>query len=98
MSRRNRDDTMTNNEIRTILLNDWDPIDVGDNPNLSDEYDAYLPDLTKLVTDGASGDEIAEYLKTVEETLGLKLPTERRRRAAEALTQLTIRSPSSRLA
>jgi hypothetical protein len=89
---------MTNNEIRTILLNDWDPIDVGDNPNLSDEYDAYLPDLTKLVTDGASGDEIAEYLKTVEETLGLKLPTERRRRAAEALARLTIRSKSSRLA
>jgi hypothetical protein len=89
---------MTNSEIRTILLKDWDPIDVGDNPNLSDEYDAYLADLTKLVTDGASGDEIARYLKTVEETLGLKLPAERRRRAAEALTQLTIRSPSSRLA
>jgi hypothetical protein len=87
---------MTNNEIKTVLLNDWDPIDVGDNPNLSDEYDAYLPDLIELVTDGASGDEIARYLKTVEETLGLKLPTERRRRAADALTQLKIRSTTRR--
>ena len=25
--------------IRTILLQDWDPLIVGDNPNLSGEYD-----------------------------------------------------------
>jgi hypothetical protein len=85
---------MTNSQIRTILLEDWDPIDVGDNPSLLDEYNAYMSELTKLVSGGASQDEIAGYLKTVEETLGLNSPAERRRRAAEALTRLRIRSPS----
>jgi hypothetical protein len=29
--------------IRTILLRDWDPLIVGDKPNLSDEYDDLIP-------------------------------------------------------
>jgi hypothetical protein len=30
-------------EIRAILLGLWDPLSIGDNPHLSDEYDAYIP-------------------------------------------------------
>ena len=35
--------------IRAILLNDWDPLIVGDNPHLSDEYDDYIPAIVKLL-------------------------------------------------
>ncbi len=36
-------------EIRTILLNDWDPLGVGENSNLSDEYDNYIPGILLLL-------------------------------------------------
>ncbi len=29
-------------DIRNILLNDWDPLNIGENPNISDEYDNYI--------------------------------------------------------
>src|SRR5215510_4765400 len=30
-------------EIRSILLKDWDPIDVGEIPEAADEYDSFVP-------------------------------------------------------
>ena len=29
-------------EIRTILIKDWDPLGIGANLNLGDEYDGYI--------------------------------------------------------
>ena len=29
-------------DIRNILLKEWDPVNIGDNPNISDEYDNYI--------------------------------------------------------
>jgi hypothetical protein len=75
-------------ELRAILLREWDPIDIGDNPKLSDEYDAYLPGLIKLMNSGCARTNIAGYLKNIESTLGLALPSERREKAAAALSQL----------
>jgi hypothetical protein len=36
--------------IRTILLKDWDPLIVGDNPHLSDENDDLIP--SRLIVKG----------------------------------------------
>jgi hypothetical protein len=36
-------------EIRRVLLEIWDPIGVGNEPNAHDEYDFYLGDIMDLV-------------------------------------------------
>ena len=69
-------------EIRLILLTVWDPINVGENPALADEYDRYIPDLVRLMNDGASAAEIEACLKRVEGDLGINTGAERRHRAA----------------
>ena len=71
--------------VRDVLLKHWDPIDIGDNENLYDEYDEYIPQLIKLVGSGCSEKEIVDHLQNIEEMLGLHLSKERRTRAAAHL-------------
>ena len=52
--------------VRAILLLDWDPLDIGDNPNLADEYDAYIPGILRLMRERAAADEISQYLEILE--------------------------------
>ena len=48
-------------------MDEWDPIGVRGVPEAADEYDGYLPQLASRLRDGASADEIANYLTEVEE-------------------------------
>ena len=48
--------------IRDVLLHEWDPIGIGDEPRAQDEYDAYIPSIYYLLTDGTDDDEIALHL------------------------------------
>ena len=57
-------------QIRTVLNSDWDPIGVAD--AVDDEYDAYTGHIYSLLAKPASDDDIAEYLLRVEvEQMGL---------------------------
>ncbi|SFK55551.1 hypothetical protein [Methylocapsa palsarum] len=56
----------TTKRIRTILLKDWDPLGVGDNPNLADEYDAYIPSVLALLGNHCTVDELERHLLGVE--------------------------------
>jgi hypothetical protein len=76
---------MKPNEIRNILLVDWDPLNVSDNPNLADEYDSYIPEILMLLSKGVSAMEIERFLKGVEADLGISPEPERSRRAAVRL-------------
>jgi hypothetical protein len=60
------DDNRVQN-IRTILLEDWDPLGVGDNPHLTDEYDAYIPGILRLVDNHCPADQLERYLLDIEE-------------------------------
>lgn len=51
--------------IRDVLLNDWDPIGIRDEPNAQDEYDRYLGDIYELLMRRAPDSEIAHYLHWV---------------------------------
>ena len=53
--------------IRTILLKDWDPLIVGDNPHLSDEYDDLIPSIVGLVGNHCTVEQLELYLKDIEE-------------------------------
>jgi hypothetical protein len=63
-------------KIRKILMKEWDPIGVDDIPEAQDEYDRYIPQVISLLLRGATPEEIAEYLSTVEaREMGLGLHT-----------------------
>lgn len=74
-------------DVRMILLREWDPLDVGDNPNLANEYDNYLPELLKFLKDGRSSHEIADYLQGIEDRLGITPPSERRHKTSALLAR-----------
>jgi hypothetical protein len=52
-------------EIRSVLNTDWDPIGVvGD--GITDEYDSYIGRICSLLLSGASEQDIAEHLRSIE--------------------------------
>jgi hypothetical protein len=53
------------NQIHEILLRDWDPIGIADEPECQDEYQAYVGGLYRLLFGGASPEEVAQHLHQV---------------------------------
>lgn len=53
-------------EIRSVLINEWDPVGIGDNSNLSDEYDGYIGSIMKILMQKLSVEEIVSFLKRIE--------------------------------
>jgi hypothetical protein len=74
--------------IRAVLLRDWDPADIGDNPNLADEYDDYLAEVFNLLRERADESRLYEHLLGLEKDFGIQLPEERRAKTVEALFKL----------
>ena len=87
--------------IRQVLLHDWDPFGVADEPRAQDEYDSYVGAVYRLLTSGASEREIAEHLWKIEnDRMGLSsrppsalLPVVRRLMALDI--RLDDRGPAS---
>jgi hypothetical protein len=77
--------------IRNILLEEWDPLEVGDNPNLADEYDAYIPGLASLVAADAGTVSVVDFLAKIESDLGTNAPSDRRVRTAAHLMADNLR-------
>lgn len=73
---------MNMQEIRKILLSEWDPLNVGDSPKLADEYDRYIPGILALLNRGASVLELEQFLRDVEASFGINPDPQRSRRAA----------------
>lgn len=72
-------------KVRKILLRDWDPFCVGDNPNLSDEYDSFIDGLIALLAKRPSPEKINQYLEGLEKELHAPLSAEQRVKAVKAL-------------
>jgi len=50
----------------------WDPVGIAGAPGARDEYDSYLPQVFKLLREGAGEDQIADYLVRIEtESMGM---------------------------
>ena len=83
--------------IRQILMQEWDPVGVSDVPEAADEYDRYIERVHDLITHGASEQDIASYLRSVEiEEMGMVdardmplLESDKRIRAASSLNGLS---------
>ncbi len=50
------------NSIRQILFQDWDPININENSNLSDEYDRYIAPIYRILVGNRSEEEIMNLL------------------------------------
>jgi hypothetical protein len=58
--------------IHDILIQEWDPIGVCDEPKAQDEYDSYIPPIYRLLTEVVSVETLARYLERIEtDWLGL---------------------------
>jgi hypothetical protein len=66
-------------KIRIVLLRDWDPVGIGDNPNLRDEYDSYIPELVRILSaPSVNREAILAYLLEIEtDRMGLPEDPER---------------------
>ena len=54
--------------IRSVLVNDWDPIEIGDNSNLFDEYDSYIGPIITMLRQSSTIEEIVAFLENTERT------------------------------
>jgi hypothetical protein len=57
-------------QVRRVLFEDWDPLQVGGDRALSDEYDAYLGNVIKALDTG-NAERIVDTLARAEHELGL---------------------------
>ena len=53
-------------EIGKVLLRNWDPIGVRDDPAAADEYDSYVGGVYELLVAGASARAVSEHLVRIE--------------------------------
>jgi hypothetical protein len=77
--------------VREVLTRDWDPLGVGDNPSLQDEYDSYVGPVCRFLLSGGEHKAISDYLRQVQQIdLGLLLiDAERDRKIAGLLISLS---------
>ena len=52
--------------VREILLHEWDPIGIGDEPEAQDEYDNYIPGVIGLLFRRADQATVARHLQHIE--------------------------------
>lgn len=75
--------------VRSILMQDWDPIGVKEEPTAADEYDTYAAQVARILLTGAPAEVIATYLTDVEGGhMGLAKNAVRAERVARLLTAL----------
>jgi hypothetical protein len=52
--------------IRQVLISDWDPIGIGDEKGLADEYDAYVAPVYRILVGARSEKDLIEQLRQIE--------------------------------
>ena len=76
-------------QIKDVLLREWDPIGVQAIPEAQDEYDGYVPTLHSMLISRKPAHEVFEYLMWLEtEHMGLTADRQRTQSIAEKLAGL----------
>jgi lactam utilization protein B len=72
--------------VKVVLMKNWDPIGVNDEPAAQDEYDGYVQQILRLLKTDASVSKVAEHLLRIEtDEMGLRGDRGRALRVAETL-------------
>ena len=75
--------------IKNVLMQDWDPIGIQEIPEAQDEYDTYVPKIYSMLISRKPIDEVLEYLIWLEgEHMGLTVNRQRTQFIAEKLVGL----------
>ena len=81
--------------IQEVLLHEWDPIGIRNEPGTTEEYDGYAIGVFRQLQSGVTPDELSRYLETIEaEMMGLSGPPDRNRQVAERLLRIPLRQES----
>ncbi|QEH34902.1 hypothetical protein OJF2_34470 [Aquisphaera giovannonii] len=78
--------------VRQVLLREWDPIGVADNPACFDEYDRYARTICRYLEEGVDEFKLTAYLGQVQ-TVGMGLSradAERDKLVARRLMALSV--------
>jgi hypothetical protein len=77
-------------QIKDVLLREWDPIGVQAIPEAQDEYDSYVPTIHSMLISRKPTHEVFEYLMWLEtEHMGLTADRQRTQSIAEMLAGLS---------
>jgi hypothetical protein len=92
MRKRGKHNSSLVERVRCVLVEKWDPIGVGDNPMLRDEYDAYIGCIVRMLSDqNTTATRIAEFLAQVEgQKMGTPGDAAKRADAAIAIMELRV--------
>jgi hypothetical protein len=84
--------------IEHVLLHEWDPCEVVDEPKAADEYNAYVYGVMQLLLAGAPVEAIEQHLAAIDrDRMGMSgEPSRRRSAAATALHSLHVPTSGSR--
>jgi hypothetical protein len=85
------------NAIREILLEFWDPINIGDQPNFADEYDSFIPKILQSLRKSPNDEVLFDLLAGIEEELSATIPDDQRRRTVKGLLNLRLDSKQRNL-
>ena len=84
----------TRQAIRRVLLEVWDPIGIGDEPNAQDEYDGYVGPIFELLVTDKDDSEIERYLHNVVSGMGMDSSSVSLANVVTALRKALPKSPS----
>jgi hypothetical protein len=80
-----------NDEIRQVLVKEWDPIGIKDEPRAQDEYDSYIAGVFNLLARHGSDKEIEDYLwKIIEDRIHLHPRKGATQNAVKALRSIRL--------
>jgi hypothetical protein len=78
-------------EIRSVLLQVWNPIGIKDEPKAQDECNGYVGHVFPLLTENKSDEVIAGYLvRVLTERMGLKAKTSDMAVTVQALRRIAL--------
>ncbi len=76
--------------VRSVLIDDWDPIGVRDIPEAADEYDSYAVPIYTILRQHRSEDALLDYLRWMTEHMGLPASRDSLRPIASKLLQVDL--------
>ena len=79
---------LTFSSIRRILVELWDPIGVGDTPEVFTEYESFIGNIFKMLTHKTCEVDLVDFLCVSEKNLGLSPNFDRNEEVAAELLRL----------
>ena len=77
-------------KVKKVLMDDWNPIGVRDDPGVADEYDSYVLPVFKILRKHGSEGTLLDYLVWVFERMGLPASRESLRPIAGKLRAINL--------